>query len=448
MPGETDLATTHPELAAQLVDQTLATKLMAGSSRKVGWRCEQGHEWETTPALRTRAGTRRATGCPWCNGKPPLVAGVNDLETLHPQLCRELVQPELGSTVGAGSARKLKWKCPAGHLYTASVYNRVAGTGCPICDGKAVLAGFNDLATTNPDVAALLVDQSLATRLAARSNRKVRWRCEQGHEWNAVVASRRQSGCPFCAGRRAIPGETDLATSHPHLAAELVDMTLATSLKAGSDRVVDWRGATCGHVWRSSVATRTSVSEACPYCSGRRTLTGFNDLATTHPEVAVQLVDQSLATVLRAGSNRKVLWSCAKHHRWVTSPNQRTRVGKQTGCPECAPSGFSQVAPAWLYLLATPGRVVYKVGITNDLDGRLAAHALQGFTEVVETLFYEVGTDALAAETKILRHARELGWEPPLTASSMPKGGASETLSADDVGDSFTLSGFLAEHSD
>ena len=42
------------------------------------------------------------------------------------------------------------------------------------------------------------------------SSRKVWWKCSLGHEWEAVVGdrARNNSGCPYCANRKAWPGFT------------------------------------------------------------------------------------------------------------------------------------------------------------------------------------------------------------------------------------------------
>ena len=52
------------------------------------------------------------------------------------------------------------------------------------------------------------------------SKRRVFWRCANGHSWQAAVHTRSGSGtgCPYCTGRRPIPGETDLATRYLELA--------------------------------------------------------------------------------------------------------------------------------------------------------------------------------------------------------------------------------------
>lgn len=58
-------------------------------------------------------------------------------------------------------------------------------------------------------------------KISYGSGKKVWWLCENGHSWKAAVFSRvKGSGCPFCAGKKAIPGFTDLETLRPDLAAQ------------------------------------------------------------------------------------------------------------------------------------------------------------------------------------------------------------------------------------
>ena len=84
---------------------------------------------------------------------------------------------------------------------------RASGAGCPYCAGKRVLAGFNDLATLCPEIAAQW-DPSLNGALTPEmvmpgSHQKVWWRCPEGHVWKAAVFSRtgkQKCGCPVCAG--------------------------------------------------------------------------------------------------------------------------------------------------------------------------------------------------------------------------------------------------------
>ena len=58
-------------------------------------------------------------------------------------------------------------------------------------------------------------------KLTYGSNKKVWWRCSQGHEWQASISDRNKgNGCPYCSNRRVFKGENDLQTVNPALAKE------------------------------------------------------------------------------------------------------------------------------------------------------------------------------------------------------------------------------------
>lgn len=52
------------------------------------------------------------------------------------------IKPEY---IRASSNQKFWWKCENGHSWTASVYSRANGNGCPCCSGKTLVLGENDL---------------------------------------------------------------------------------------------------------------------------------------------------------------------------------------------------------------------------------------------------------------------------------------------------------------
>ena len=52
-----------------------------------------------------------------------------------------------------GSEKKVWWVCERNHAWQASIANRVKGSGCPYCANRRVLPGYNDLWTTNPELA-------------------------------------------------------------------------------------------------------------------------------------------------------------------------------------------------------------------------------------------------------------------------------------------------------
>lgn len=63
------------------------------------------------------------------------------------------------------------------------------GSGCPVCAGKAVEPGFNDLAHGFPEVAAQWDTEKnnglTPEQVTLFSNRVVWWRCGRGHSYRA-----------------------------------------------------------------------------------------------------------------------------------------------------------------------------------------------------------------------------------------------------------------------
>ena len=312
---------------------------------KVWWRCEKGHEWQA--ALDSRISLKR--GCPYCTNQA-VATGENDLASTNPEMAKLWHPAKNGglkpSDVMPGSSKLLWWQCERGHEWQAKAYAIKAGCACPYCAGKKPIVGETDLATTHPH---LLPKWSVKNKLSptevtAGSHKKILWICERGHEWEAMVLSIAidGSGCPYCAGKRAIPGETDLATLRP----DILEAWLYEKNQVDPEEILPsshekvWWICEKGHEWQATVFSRTRERAAgCPYCTGRLVLPGFNDLATLKPKIAEEWY-QDLNGDLKPeqvtlGSNKKVWWQCSDGHVWQAAIYSRTRQ-KGTGCPVCA----------------------------------------------------------------------------------------------------------------
>jgi hypothetical protein len=358
------LAANHPELVHEMHptrNPGLDPKTIgAGSTRKVWWRCSEGHEWQARIADRSTG-----RGCPVCaNARRGKLLGevnqrVNRERTLavrRPELLAELHPTrnpglERGS-LAAGSARRVWWQCPRGHEWQTRVYNRVAGTGCPKCaseqradalrgrpgrvpPARSLAARYPELVgelhpTRNPGVDPHAVGAGSATQLW--------WRCPRGHQWQARVNDRGHGrGCPVCARERPVPRERSLAVRHPELVTQLhpthnqgVD---PLKVAAGSNRKLWWR-CRQGHEWNAAVAARARGT-GCPTCA-RRQVRASRSLARVRPEVAAELHPtrngQLDPTTLGAWSNRKVWWRCSEGHEWPAVTASRSGGA---GCPHC-----------------------------------------------------------------------------------------------------------------
>lgn len=157
LPGFNDLAATMPGLAAEWNYERNKgldpSDVMAGSDRKVWWRCSLGHEWEAYIYSR-----KNGNGCPFCSGQKVL-KGFNDLATVAPMVAAdwddERNRPLAPDQVTAGTSRRVWWICSNGHSWQSSIASRALNNrGCPYCSGKRVLQGVNDLASQAPEVAA------------------------------------------------------------------------------------------------------------------------------------------------------------------------------------------------------------------------------------------------------------------------------------------------------
>ena len=177
--------------------------------------------------------------------------------------------------------------------------------------------------------------------VAPHSPRKVWWKCGRGHEWQATIESRtRGSGCPVCANRVVIAGENDLATTHPHLAAQWNyekngDLT-PQQFPHGTLKKVWWK-CKKGHEWEAGISSRAR-GNGCPVCVGQAVVPGDNDFATTFPEIAAQWHPTKNKGIspqnVTPYSNKKAWWICEKGHEWQATVINRTR--NKTGCPYCA----------------------------------------------------------------------------------------------------------------
>ena len=243
-----------------------------------------------------------------------------------------------------GSGKKVWWKCQKGHEWQATITSRNRGSGCPYCSGLKVLKEYNDLQTINP----LLADEwnyeknvgLTPVEISPNSNRRVWWKCQKGHEWQATVCGRNSgTKCPFCSGRYAIEGETDLQTINPILTKEWFyeknDGLTPQNVLPNSDKKVWWK-CQKGHEWQATISHRTN-GRGCPYCAGRMVLGGYNDLQTVNPILAAEWNYEKNGDLtpanFTANSGKKVWWKCQKGHEWQAKIQNRNN-GRS--CPYCA----------------------------------------------------------------------------------------------------------------
>jgi hypothetical protein len=456
------LSVTHPELATYLKNED-PNKLTQGSEKNVIWQWKDGHTYSARICDQIKSGK-----CFVCLNKR-IIVGFNDLATTHPEVAESLVNAD-PTTLTAGSGKKLLWKCNLGHITEAALYSKVNGNGCRICANDELLTGFNDLRTKFPNLAKEANGWD-PEKVIFGTNARLAWKCQKcGHQWTASANQRLKSGCGVCSNQKVQAGLNDLATTHPDLAKEAFGWDPRTVV-AHSGKKVAWLCSQFGHIWESTLNNRSSRGDGCPICSGQKFLRGFNDLATTHPEVAIDAVGFDPSLVGRS-DKKKRQWKCKKFdHIYESQTSNRTSrdqgcticagkvillgfndlattdanlaseafrwdpakvtFGSHTrkkwkcssghiweatvanrssgnGCPTCAITGFSPGEDGWIYLLNHDQWQMYQIGITNVPDDRISRHKKLGW-ELLELRGPLDGHLTRQWETAILRMLKSKG---------------------------------------
>lgn len=243
------------------------------------------------------------------------------------------------NTVFTGTSYKAIWICEKGHIWTAAVADRTKrGRGCPYCANKKVLPGFNDLATTHPELAKQWSNKNMLppTQVTHGHNKKVWWIGECGHEWEASPEKRTRpknpTGCSVCDGKSVQTGVNDLATLYPALAIQWSSKNHTNPQKvSGQTHTKYWWVCEKGHEWEASPHARVRANSGCPICSHRLNRNPVEILTELNPSIVSEYLGPVSGNFrIKAKSN----WKCAVcGHKWAAMFDNRMYG---SGCPKCA----------------------------------------------------------------------------------------------------------------
>ena len=280
----------------------------------------------------------------------------NNLKSIYPEIAKQWNYEKNGDLtpekIKPGSNKKVWWKCDEGHEWEAIVASRIRGNGCPYCSGRKVMAGFNDLMTKNPEIAREWnYDRNGDLKpegVTVGSGKKVWWKCSKGHEWESTITNRAWgNNCPYCSGKKILEGFNDLSTLRPDLLSEWdyeKNKISPNQIGMGSHLKIWWKCKE-GHEWQAPIYNRKK-GIGCPYCSNKKVLAGYNDLATLCPKLVDEWnyeknaglfdghnIDISTPDKVTLVSGNKVWWKCKEGHEWQATIAHRT--SRNDGCPFC-----------------------------------------------------------------------------------------------------------------
>lgn len=210
---------------------------------------------------------------------------------------------------------------------------------CPICSGRELLSGFNDLGITHPKLAKEFSpkNEQIVSQIRAGETVDLIWSGECGHEWVMDLKARiAGQNCPYCAGARILVGFNDFASNYPQYIKHWSpkNKILPTEISKHSNKLVLF---VCDNNHELLESPKTWVSRQCNICSGRKLLPGFNDIFSVAPHLeqewdASNEVDPK--TIKFNNRDLEVLWNCSRcGHKWVSGVRGRVRG---SSCPSCA----------------------------------------------------------------------------------------------------------------
>lgn len=178
------------------------TDVTKGSRNKVWWIC---NTCNSSFQMNIQTKVKYPSACIYCSGKK--VNETNSLQTKHPKIASEWHPTKNGTLtpndVTSYNTKKVWWLGTCGHEWVDKVESRVGkNIKCPICAKKRVLIGYNDMWTTNPELAKLLVNPEDGYKYMQCSGKKTYFKCTKcNNTIQKKISEVKTSGlsCPKCS---------------------------------------------------------------------------------------------------------------------------------------------------------------------------------------------------------------------------------------------------------
>lgn len=153
---------------------------------------------------------------------------------------------------------------------------------------------------------------------------KAKWKCEKGHEWEAVPKSiKKGHWCPYCNGRLR---EGNTLEEVSAIALSKGGQCLSTSVKNLKEKL----SFICakGHTFETSSDGIIYVNKWCPYCAKNKLVDPLSDMRI-HAE---SKGGRFLSTVY-VNSRSPLTFECGDGHRWETTYSSIKH--RKSWCPIC-----------------------------------------------------------------------------------------------------------------
>lgn len=349
---------------------------------------------------------------------PSLKSEFPDIAKLwHPTLNGE-VKPD---NITPFCNKKFWWRCiEAGHGYQRAVDKQVKRTpNCPVCSGKLLQKGVNDVKSKFPKIAEEWNNDKNGSKkpedFSFISSEKVSWKCNVcGCEWETTIKSRCKNGtgCPDCGAKKRWEkryGKKKFGITDPVL---LEEWDYELNEKGPeyyfpySGKVVYWHCKKCGYRYSAKICNKAN-GRKCACCQRKVVVPGKNDLKTTHEWLVKEWDyekngDLTPQDVL-AGTRKAVYWLCPQGHSYKASINHRSSASRETFCPICNSGRQTSFAEQAVYYYV---KKVFPDAISRDTEILKNRMELDIYIPSIK-IAIEYDGEAWHKEDKIEREARK-----------------------------------------
>lgn len=290
-----------------------------------------------------------AKGCPYCSK-----VEINLKESfayLHSELLCEF---DVKNTVDPYKIKNdsqsiVIWNCSKSrrHIWKESVYDRLKGNGCPICNkpnksDNLNVKSIDEIRRTN-----YLWNKTTGIALEWGSKNKsdinifppdstytALWECSKCHgEYLMRICDRynNDSNCPYCANYSPLVGVNTLKDRSPELSKEwsTKNKLLPEDYTYNSFAVAFWTCLTCHGDYLYQISERKIDDKICPYCSNKIMLLGVNTLAVKRKDLLERwdYINNAILAdpnQIMENSNIKVWWFCKNNnnHKFHMTPKK------------------------------------------------------------------------------------------------------------------------------
>jgi hypothetical protein len=273
------------------------------SKAKLRWQCAREHEWDAAPHS-----IKSGTWCPQC-----AVEEIANHRRISLEEIRELARSKGGECLSQEYTKnkdtKLEWRCAQGHIWQATLGKvRNDGSWCPTCAWLKQSLTLEDMKMLAHEKGGECLSDEYHGLKA-----KLRWRCAEGHEWEAAPGGIRNRGdwCPKCSGHAAITLEDLQAIADSRGGKCLASGVVKSQIK------VQWQ-CSKGHKWMARPADIKHAGSWCPICKfesnaarNRTPIEEIQDLARSRGGLCLSTSYDDSTVNLR--------WRCARGHEWEAS---------------------------------------------------------------------------------------------------------------------------------